>query len=91
MGDLSIVYPEKWRKKGQITKSRFYNLSIPGSGGPDFGGSYGFSGRRNTGGHALIMGQTVSMKITMNEEVVNPLPGYEQKMIWTRYTNIIRL
>ena len=32
-----------------------------------------------------IMGQTVSMKITMNEEVENP--SFEQKMVWTRYTN----
>ena len=32
------------------------------------------------------MGQTFSIKIPMNQEVKHPFPGYEQKMIWTRYS-----
>ena len=42
MGDLCIVFPCEMAENEQIMKSRFYNVSIPGSGGPDFGGSYSF-------------------------------------------------
>ena len=33
----------------------------------------------------VIMGQTVSMKVPMNKEVDYTYPGYEKKMLWTRY------